>query len=198
MKCVCSIYFSLSPANLIRRGTPYKKYSYEVLGVAGRFRYSDSEISKHFRESSGLRDNESRLYLILYLLNFLAERQTMHYWSLVAQISLSEYLGNIQGDNGCGGVYVCVCVCVGGGGGEGGSVSPDEKFTQSARVNLSSTSASSNCIRSILIDLRLRFHLYNLDTLGSSQPGGQRRLRTDWLLRSAGWFESLLGAHAIL
>ena len=43
VKCGCSIYFFLNSAILICRGT---------------------DISKHFRESFGIRDNESRLYLI--------------------------------------------------------------------------------------------------------------------------------------
>ena len=42
VKCVCFIYF-LNSTNLICRGT---------------------DISKYFRESLGLRDNESRLYLV--------------------------------------------------------------------------------------------------------------------------------------
>ena len=41
MKCGCSIYFILNSANLICRGT---------------------DISKYFRESFELRDNENRLY----------------------------------------------------------------------------------------------------------------------------------------
>ena len=42
MKCGCSDYIGLNSANLLCRGT---------------------DISKYFRESLGLRDNESRLYL---------------------------------------------------------------------------------------------------------------------------------------
>ena len=42
VKCDCSIYFFLNSANLICRST---------------------EISKYFRESLGIRDNESRLYI---------------------------------------------------------------------------------------------------------------------------------------
>ena len=47
VKCGCSIYFFLKSANLICRST---------------------DISKYFRESLGVRDNESRLYLIKYIL----------------------------------------------------------------------------------------------------------------------------------
>ena len=42
VKCGCSKYFSLNSANLICRGT---------------------DVSKYFRESLGIRDNESRLYI---------------------------------------------------------------------------------------------------------------------------------------
>ena len=42
VKCGCSIYFFLKSANLICRST---------------------DISKYFRESLGVRDNESQLYL---------------------------------------------------------------------------------------------------------------------------------------
>ena len=44
VKCGCSIYFFLKSANLICRST---------------------DISKYFRESLGVRDNESRLYISL-------------------------------------------------------------------------------------------------------------------------------------
>ena len=43
VKCGCANYFILNSANLICRGT---------------------DISKYFRESLGIRDNESRLYLL--------------------------------------------------------------------------------------------------------------------------------------
>ena len=45
-KCGCLIYFFLSSSILLYRGT---------------------DISKYFRESLGIRDNESRLYMYLYL-----------------------------------------------------------------------------------------------------------------------------------
>ena len=46
MKCGCTIYFILNSANVICQST---------------------DISKYFRESLGLRDNESRLYLNICL-----------------------------------------------------------------------------------------------------------------------------------
>ena len=45
VKCGCSVYFFINSANLICRGT---------------------NISKYFRESLGLRDNKSRLYIKQY------------------------------------------------------------------------------------------------------------------------------------
>ena len=49
---MCSIYFYLNSANLKCRGT---------------------DISKYFRESLGLRDNESRLYFQLVHVELLVE-----------------------------------------------------------------------------------------------------------------------------
>ena len=52
VKCGLSNYFFLNSANLICRTT---------------------DISKYFRESLGVRDNESRLYLILFCVCFVAQ-----------------------------------------------------------------------------------------------------------------------------
>ena len=53
VKCGCSNYFFLNSANLICRGT---------------------DISKYFRESLGIRDNESRLYIVyIYIFFFFWE-----------------------------------------------------------------------------------------------------------------------------